>query len=109
MADPASFATVRMALLSALIVFVVGCGSAATSAPGFPNQSAPCQGMKSAPSGTITNLTRLTAVYQTCDGDLALNYVKGQVSIVGYAGNGRDNIVGFDYVGGQVVSGWIVP
>jgi hypothetical protein len=66
-------------------------------------------GIKTAPSGTTVILTRLTAVYETCDGSSALHYVKFKVTIVSYAGNGRELIVGTDYVSSEAVNGWIDP
>jgi hypothetical protein len=93
----------------AVVLLLAGCANQATPEAAFPDKTAPCQGLKTAASGTAVSLTRLTAVYETCDGTGTKGYVKGNVSVVTHAGNGRELIVGLDFATRQVISGWIIP
>jgi hypothetical protein len=93
----------------AVVLLLAGCASQATPEQPFPDKAAPCQGLKTAASGTTVTLTRLTAVYEACDGTGTKGYVKGNVSVIAHAGNGRELIVGPDYTMRQVLNGWIIP
>lgn len=101
----------RQVVLAVALLVVVGCGETAPPTnPAGTKISEACGGVKTAAAdGAPDTLTRLTGVYETCDGNLATHYVKGKVTIFAYAGNGREQIVGIDFTSGEVVNGWIVP
>ena len=101
--------SLRQIVFGVSLLVAVSCGQTAPSInpPGMTISDA-CGGVKTAAAdGTPASLTRSTPVYETCDGTLAQHYVRGNVTIFAYAGNGRELIVGIE--SGEVVKGWIAP